>query len=264
MSEHPTAERPSGDIEAEDAPPRTGWKRLWRRLETSAPIRRVKRAIRKRLGTEISSRVEVRSRTECFGGWWICPDRLDPGGVAYCFGIGEDLEFERELVTRYDLRVCAFDPTPWTVRWVEGQQLPSGLEYLPLGLADYDGVARFREPRQRRGFHSMVEKQAQTGESVEVEVRRLPTLMRELRDDHIDVLKMDIEGTEYEVIDDLITARVRPGQILVEFHHRFPGIGNQRTEAALAALDSYGYAIAHVAPSGREYVFVPRDSSSIG
>ena len=261
MSEDAAAERPQEGMEAQEAPRRTGWKRLWRRLETSAPVLRMKRAIRTRLGTEIPSRVEVRSRTERFGGWWICPDRVHPGGVAYCFGIGEDLEFERQLVTRYGLRVFAFDPTPSTVQWIEGQQLPSPLEYLQLGLADYDGAARFRAPRHGRGFHSMVEKHAQTGESVEVEVRRLPTLMRQLRHDHIDVLKMDIEGTEYDVIDDLITSGVRPGQILVEFHHRFPSIGNQRTEAALAALDSYGYAIAQVAPSGREYVFVPRDSS---
>lgn len=238
----------------------TGWKRLWRRLETAAPVRRVKREIRKRLGRDVRSRVEVRTRTDHFGGWWICPDRLQPGRVAYCFGIGEDLQFERGLVERYGLRVLAFDPTPWTVRWIAGQQLPPDLRYLQLGLAHYDGVARFLEPSRRSGFHSMVEKQGQTGESVEVEVRRLSTLMRDLHHDRIDVLKMDVEGMEYEVIPDMIDAGVRPGQILVEFHHRFPRIGTGRTEAALAALDGYGYAIAHIAPSGREYVFVPRDS----
>jgi len=36
---------------------------------------------------------------------------------------------------------------------------------------------------------------------------------------------MDIEGAEYEVIDDLIASGIRPKQILVEFHHRFKNVG---------------------------------------
>ena len=38
----------------------------------------------------------------------------------------------------------------------------------------------------------------------------------------IDILKMDIEGAEYDVIDDIINSPVPIAQVLIEFHHRFP------------------------------------------
>ena len=235
---------------------RRGWKAWWRRLETAPAVRRIKRRVRQWLGTEIRSRVEVRCRVEAHGGWWLCPAGLPAGGRAYCFGIGEDLELERVLATRFAMRVFAFDPTPWTVAWMAGQELPDGLDYRPLGLAAYDGRAFFHEPGRRTSSHSMIVREGQTGRGAEVEVRRLPTLLRELGHDGIDLLKLDIEGAEYEVIEDLRSADVRPDQLLVEFHHRFAAIGNQKTEAALRSLGELGYRIFHISPSGREYGFL--------
>ena len=43
--------------------------------------------------------------------------------------------------------------------------------------------------------------------------------MRELGRDHIDVLKMDIEGSEYGVLEDVLYLDIR--QLLVEVHQRF-------------------------------------------
>jgi len=40
---------------------------------------------------------------------------------------------------------------------------------------------------------------------------------------------MDVEGAEYGVLDDMVTAGIRPGQVLVEFHHHFAGIGLDET-----------------------------------
>jgi hypothetical protein len=42
-------------------------------------------------------------------------------------------------------------------------------------------------------------------------------------------MKMDIEGAEYEVLDGLLSSPIKPTQLLVEFHHRFPGIGLEKT-----------------------------------
>jgi len=49
--------------------------------------------------------------------------------------------------------------------------------------------------------------------------------MRELRHASIDLLKMDIEGAEYDVLADMISQRIPVKQLLVEFHHRWPQIG---------------------------------------
>lgn len=70
-----------------------------------------------------------------------------------------------------------------------------------------------------------------------------------------DVLKLDIEGAEYEVLAALCsTGEIRrAGQVLVEFHHGVTHHPVEDTERAVLALQSAGYALAHV--EGRNYIF---------
>ena len=85
-------------------------------------------------------------------------------------------------------------------------------------------------------------------------VRRLPTLMQELGHDRLDLLKLDIEGGEYAVLDDVLA--VGPRQLLVEFHHRWDGRGFDRTRQAIARLDAGGYRLFWHSRRGKEFGFV--------
>ncbi len=80
--------------------------------------------------------------------------------------------------------------------------------------------------------------------------------MRELNHTKIDILKMDIEGSEYDVLNDILNANVEIKQILVEFHHRFEKIGLQKTRDAIKALNQKGYQIAAISDSREEYTFI--------
>ena len=70
------------------------------------------------------------------------------------------------------------------------------------------------------------------------------------------ILKMDIEGSEYEVIDCVIDKKIPVKQILVEFHHRFPAIGIAKSKIAINKLNLAGYKIFHVSVTGEEYSFI--------
>ena len=70
---------------------------------------------------------------------------------------------------------------------------------------------------------------------------------------------MDIEGSEYVVLDDILSAGVKIKQILIEFHHRFKGVGIRRTKEAIKKLRNYGYEIAAISNSKEEYTFVKSD-----
>jgi hypothetical protein len=72
----------------------------------------------------------------------------------------------------------------------------------------------------------------------------------------VDLLKMDIEGAEYPVIADIGEDDVEVEQILIEFHHRFDGVGVAATSGAIATLNRNGYRIIAVAPGGAEYTFL--------
>jgi hypothetical protein len=79
-----------------------------------------------------------------------------------------------------------------------------------------------------------------------------------LEHQQIDILKMDIEGAEYEVIDDLVnlhTVTVR--QILVEFHHwLYPMVSIKETITAIHKLEKAGYKLFNISEKGIEFSFI--------
>ena len=93
----------------------------------------------------------------------------------------------------------------------------------------------------------------------ELPVKRVQTFLSELKHSRIDLLKMDIEGAEYAVIDDLIACGIVVKQLLVEFHHRWKEIGISKTEGIVRNLNAAGYRIFAISPSGEEYGFLNGD-----
>ena len=45
-------------------------------------------------------------------------------------------------------------------------------------------------------------------------------------------------------------------QIAVEFHHRLPGVGREKTERAIQVLNGAGYRVFCISPNGEEYSLV--------
>ena len=72
----------------------------------------------------------------------------------------------------------------------------------------------------------------------------------------IDFIKIDTEGFEYEVIDDIIKHNIKPKQILLEFHHFYPTIGNIKTELYINKIKQYGYNLFYVSNNFCEFSFI--------
>lgn len=222
-------------------------------------LRRAKYIARCLARRDVFRRPDVRVPVEHLGAdradWRFQADILSPESVVYSFGVGEDVSFDLELIHRYGLVVHAFDPTPHSIEWISTRSLPDAFVFHPVGLAAYDGVARFHPP-DNPTYKSYSLLDADPGaRTVEAPVKRLSSIMRDLGHDRIDLLKMDIEGAEYDVLPDVLDAHVPVDQILVEFHHRFPSVGIDATRNALRLLKEHGYRIISVSPSGEEYAF---------
>lgn len=223
--------------------------------------RRLKNFIHGLTGRDVFYRVEVKCAREphgkLSGGWQICPTILPERPLVYSVGVGFDLSFDESFLGKYPgAQLHAFDPTPPSVDWVATQTLDSRLHFHPCGLAGKDGSIVLHAPHKTELSYSIVQRENPIGESFEVPVKRLATLMRELNHDHVDILKMDIEGAEYEVIEDMLQSGIRPPQVLIEFHHRFKGIGNEATRDAVRLLRAAGYRIFYVSHTAREYGFI--------
>jgi Methyltransferase FkbM domain len=88
-----------------------------------------------------------------------------------------------------------------------------------------------------------------------VPVKKLSTIFNDLNHSQIDILKMNIEGAEYNVIDDILASKIPIKQLLIEFHHRFENVGINKTKEAIQKLNTAGFLIFDISNSGEEYSF---------
>jgi FkbM family methyltransferase len=190
-------------------------------------------------------------------GAWVVPDGLlHAGSIVYSFGVGEDISFDLEVIERFGCQVFAFDPTPRAVQFVERLAPTPKFVFSQVGLADEDGAASFVEPRTTDASYGMSSgSSAEEGLVHEFPVNRLSTIMAKNGHSHIDLLKMDIEGFEYGVIDDMLDHGLLPACIILEFHH-FQRKDPEATRRSVKRLEEAGYKRFWISELGAEYGFV--------
>lgn len=195
-----------------------------------------------------------------YGGWVVSLDGIMKDSVVYSFGIGDDVSFDLELVNRCNLILHAFDPTPKSTEWVNKNKLlltHSNFVFHEYGLSDVDGEINFRAIKPGgMNYTVMMDSATAKGTHASLPCKRLQTIMRELGHEKIDILKLDIEGSEYRAIEDMAACNIRPVQFLVEFHHWFQGVGVSKTKRALKRLREMGYKLYSVSDSGHECSFI--------
>lgn len=213
---------------------------------------RRKRSINKHIDPSAYSHLEPAVKARCewygtsYGGFYIIPGLLGESSVIYSFGTGRDISFDLACIRRHGSVVHAFDPTPKSIEWIQSRKLPEKFHFHPFGLsATGSGQAEFYLPSNPRGISgSMIKhKEVDAEKSVTVMMKTFDDITRELKHTHIDVLKMDIEGSEYEVIDSIIKSPVTIDQILVEFHDRNFDQDEPGSREAVRKLSKSGYLI---------------------
>ena len=154
--------------------------------------------------------------------YYIRPVLTEHSTVLDC-GTGSDANFARELIDRFGVRAIGVDPTVKHRAGLEALEHRTGGRFtlLPVALAGVGGeVAFFQSESNESGSiyqdHANVMRDRIT--TYNVEALSLDQLLESVG--QVDLLKLDIEGAEYAVLDatrdDLIE---RIPQIVVEFHH---------------------------------------------
>ena len=173
-------------------------------------------------------------------------DALEEGDrcVVYDWGIREQPQFGEVLSgAPFDCDVYAFDPSPIAVKWAETSELVREREnyhFFGEGAGAHDGevelraynwgqVSILRAPSHHLARTRLAECTIEAcptysfdeQDKFPLRVRSLASVMRELGHDHVDVLKVDVEGSEYlfleKALDDGVLSKV--DQLTVEWHH---------------------------------------------
>lgn len=223
----------------------------------------IKRMLKYILGRDILPKIVVKKKNAWFGsdygGFYVADEYLSKDSIVLSFGVGKDITFDLELIDKIGLSVYAFDPTPKTIEWIKEQDITSKFNFFSYGIADYDGYAKFIPPENPEHVsHTILEKSSKM-EAIEVPVKCLKTIVDDLEIEKVDLLKMDIEGAEYNVIQDLHNTDIRPKQILLEFHHNFQFIEVHKTKQAIVELEEMGYKLFNYSKNGNEYSFIKID-----
>ncbi|MDH3305285.1 MAG: FkbM family methyltransferase, partial [Gammaproteobacteria bacterium] len=194
----------------------------------------VKRFIKRISGKELWLKTEVEREVLETGGWIYIPGILGPASVVYSLGVGDSIDFDMDLIHQFSLTVHAFDPTPFSEEWIASLELPANFVFHAWAAAGKDGSLRLFRRVSKRGRKSKVMWTAEgdagdDADFIDAPAYTIRSMMEKLGHEKIDVLKIDVEGAEYEILDGFRKEDQLPTQLLVEFHHRFPGIGKQRT-----------------------------------
>jgi len=206
-----------------------------------------------------------------YGGWWLDSRAVGPQPLLIDCGLGEDISFPAAFLQRFaGAKVIGVDPNPRSLAYcrancppgmdildaafwtVAGQtmtfHLPRAPERLPKGA---DGVSGSLD-----GSHEYVD----GGERIDALTVDLDALLARAGREECAILKLDVEGAEYELLADL-AARKRLSaarQVLVEFHHGVTRHTPDDTRRTVELLAAAGLRLAHT--EGRNYIFCHDDA----
>lgn len=239
----------------------------------------LKRACYAARGLRPDIRIPVQTNNPGDQAWYFARSSLKAGDIVYSLGLATNIQFDLNLIRDFGVEIHGFDPTPESVEWIKRQNISSRFHHYPVAISGHDGQLLFELPSKEGRCAKVAEvgsknmqpanprvvipqsPPSHTAESphcITVPCRRLSSIADELAHSHIALLKMDIEGSEYPVLDDLLRSSLRVDQILVEFHHRFEGHSFEQTLRAARMLRAAGYRLFHVSPWCEEFAFIRR------
>jgi FkbM family methyltransferase len=225
--------------------------------------RKLRVASRQLLGTEPVVLVETKLPLESHGndycGWSIPVDLLGPNSVVVDVGLGEDISFSRSLIQKYGCTVHGFDPTPRAIHYVKQLADPKVVLH-EFGVAAQPGRATFYLPNDDGHVSGSLAMAAHVGQrAMEVSLLTLGDILGLVGAERINLLKLDIEGAEFDLIADekFKEYAARIDCLCIEFHHRWDNFGKVATLKAVQRLRLLGFRCAWRAKStNEEFMFV--------
>ena len=182
-----------------------------------------------------------------YGGWVIPAEAIGENWTCYCVGAGGDISFDSELIQRYRAVVRCFDPDEDYVRRAQaaGERLP-GFSCHQVAVAAGDGPLRMQRTHIPDSRSLSPADLYDTRDYVQVQGRTLSSLMKELGDQQTQLLKLDIEGGEYDVVPTLDLTGMGVQVFCTQLHHT---ASVRRARELIAAVRAQGFRLVGCKPA---------------
>lgn len=208
-------------------------------------IRKIWRTIKR-----LPERIKYRKPSDTFerlgtdyGGWWIETKDLNSESKIVSAGLGRDISFDLALIEQYGCRIVGLDPTPKATDYV-AEKTATVPEFIfqQVAIARTDGVIHLSPPENSKNVSFQL-----SGEDkgVAFPSKSLTTILSEYSWDKIDLLKMDIEGAEFEVLQDLFEKNIPVNQLCVEFHRDHAIAQNIILKDFIAFVQNQGFRLVY-------------------
>ena len=195
-----------------------------------------------------------------YGGWFVDSDYLTDKSAVLDAGVGEDISFIIELQKiKPKFTTWAIDPTQRAEKYVRALKLPR-LHYLRAAISNtLDPVTLYKNKIQGHVSDSICSNHWSVGSSqYKIESVTIPWIKKAAESFglSLDLVKLDVEGAEYDLIDDLIGIK----QICIEFHHFCLSDKEVKdTLYCLTKIAKHGYRVLHHNRKCTEYTLLRDD-----
>ncbi|KAI0559717.1 Methyltransferase FkbM [Gracilaria domingensis] len=189
-------------------------------------------------------------RGDAYGGWTMCTPLYSlKGKMVYTIGIGRNIKWDEAMIKQFGTVHHGWDPTPTAQDFFSKRSMPHNFVFHRVGLAAYDGELKLKLPEGNADSYTVMEQKgvAQEGRVGVYPVLKLQSMMRENGHGHLAVLKIDVEGAEFDVIKEWRQNNVdiAADQVLIEFHARYFDEGKSMLRSAVADMDELGFLLVH-------------------
>ena len=179
-----------------------------------------------------------------YGGWYVPTNmNLNENSIIYSGGVGEDMSFDILLTSKYKCKIFLIDPTKKAIKhydevklyYTKGQQFTGNIQndyythikdskpnlnnffYINKGLWDCKTELKFyKQSNENYVSQSLIENMFSNVYDI-VEVDSIKNIMTANNHSTIDLLKLDIEGAEIKVLDQMFNDHIYPTYLLIEF-----------------------------------------------
>ncbi|MGZ4202957.1 MAG: FkbM family methyltransferase [Thermoleophilaceae bacterium] len=177
-----------------------------------------------------------------YGGYQLPEALLGADSVCYLAGTGEDISFDLGVIARFGCKVHSMDPVPRAAEHVAvAAAHEPRLVFAPVALWSHDEILTFHAPREEGYVSQSAVNLHDTEPDFSAPGRSLASLMAEHGHDHVDLLKISAEGSEYTILDHVVHKQLDVRVICVEYAQPAP---LERVLESVQSLEDAGYQVA--------------------